>query len=82
MTGREVTVSDEDILRYIQNCDAPVVGTSEVADQFGFSTNTGARKRLYKLAERDLVDFKKLGRVPAFWITDEGREYLRTEAQS
>jgi len=72
MTGRNPTVSDIEMLRYMRDCDAPVVGTSEMADEFGYSTATGARKRLYKLKADGLVDSKKLGRVPAWWITDAG----------
>jgi predicted ArsR family transcriptional regulator len=76
MAGRTPTVSDAEILRYIRDSDAPVVGTSEVADAFGYSTNTGARKRLQQLDADGLVASKKLGRVPAWWITEAGRESL------
>ena len=70
-------MSDSEILRYIRDCETPVVGTSEVADEFGYSTNTGARKRLRQLEADGLVASKKLGRVPAWWITEAGRERLR-----
>jgi len=72
-------VSDVDMLRYVRDCDAPVVGTSEIADEFGYSTATGARKRLQKMEEQGYLASKKLGRVPAWWITDAGRERIESE---
>ena len=70
-------MSDSEILAYIRDCDAPVVGTSEIADEFGYSTNTGARKRLRQLEAEGYLASKKLGRVPAWWITEAGRARLR-----
>ena len=72
-------MSDIDMLRYVRDCDAPVVGTSEMADEFGYSTTTGARKRLKQMEEDGYLASKKLGRVPAWWITDAGLERLRKE---
>ena len=76
MPGRKPTVSDSEMLQYIRDCDAPVVGTSEIADEFGYPPNTGARKRLRQLESDGYLESKKLGRVPAWWITDAGRERL------
>jgi hypothetical protein len=72
-------VSDAEILRYIRDSDAPVAGTSEIADAFGYSTNTGAKKRLDALREAGLIDGTQLGRVWAWWITDAGRDEIRSE---
>ena len=69
-------MSDRDILRYIRDCDGPVAGTSEVADEFGYSTNYGASKRLKQLEADGYLASKKLGRVPAWYITVAGREYI------
>ena len=75
MAGREETVSDHDILKFVADCDDPFVTTSEVADFLGFS-NEGARKRLYSLADDDYLDFKRVGRSPAWWITQNGLDYI------
>jgi CTP-dependent riboflavin kinase len=79
MTGRKPTVSDEEILAYIAESYAPVVGASEVADEFDYSTIKGARKRLKQMQEKGYLDNKKLGQVAAWWITDAGLEHLREQ---
>lgn len=76
MAGREETVSDKEILQYFEDSEDPVLGTGDIADFLDFS-DKGARKRLHKMAENGLLDNRKLGRVPAWWITDKGRAYLR-----
>ena len=69
-------MSDEEILAYIEAVNRPVVGAKEVADEFGYSTTKGARKRLKQMREEGYVDRLKIGRVGAWWITDAGRERL------
>lgn len=69
-------MSDVDILQYIADSDDPVVGTTEVADEFAYSTNYGASKRLKQMEEDGYLASKKLGQVPAWWITDAGLERL------
>jgi len=73
--GREETVSDTEILRIFEESDDPFLFTGEVADKLGFSNN-GAAARLKELAERDLLNVKRAGRIPAWWLTDRGREFL------
>lgn len=75
MAGRKETVSDQEILKLFSQSPEHFLTTSEAAEYLEFS-NEGARKRLYALAEEGLVDFKKVGRNPAWWLTDEGREFL------
>ncbi|WP_435143817.1 hypothetical protein [Halobaculum sp. P14] len=73
--GREETVDDSEILRVFRESEDPALFTGEVADAIGFS-NQGTLPRLRNLAERGLLSTKKSGRVPMWWLTDEGREYL------
>lgn len=73
--GREQTVSDKEILQFFIDSDDPVLFTGEVADFLDFSLG-GARDRLKDLSSRDLLDMKKGGRVPVWWITDEGRSFV------
>ena len=75
MAGREETVSDKEILKFFEDADDPILGTGDVAELLDFSKR-GARERLYKLTDKGLIDYRKIGRVPAFWITDKGRAYL------
>lgn len=72
-------MSDEEILRYIASLDRPVVGAKEIADEFGYSTTKGARKRLKAMRKEGLVDRHKIGRVAAWWITDAGRAAITAE---
>lgn len=76
MGGRKETVSDDKILRFIRDHEDPVVTTGEVQEYLGFSSSGGTLKRLKSLADDDLIDFKKSGKVPMWWITEEGRNYL------
>lgn len=76
MVGRKKTVSDDNILRFVRDHDDPVVTTGEVQEHLGFSSSAGTLKRLHPLAEEGLLDCKKSGIVPMWWITDQGRAYL------
>jgi predicted transcriptional regulator len=75
-SGRRETVDDEEILQVFVKSDDPVLFTGEVRDAIGFSTNKGTRKRLYDLEDRGLLQLKRGGRVPVFWITPAGREFV------
>lgn len=81
MAGRRDTVSDAEILRFFTESNDPFLSTVEVADFLGFS-NEGARKRLYDLADEGYLDYKRVGRSPAWWLTEKGVEYLRDEESS
>ncbi|WP_281193981.1 winged helix-turn-helix transcriptional regulator [Halorubrum sp. F4] len=76
MAGRKETISDEEILKIFRSSSDPVLTTSELAGETDFSLN-GIRKRLYSLEERGLINKKKAGNSPVWWITDEGKKYLR-----
>jgi len=79
MAGRKPTVSDSETLQFFVNSDDPFLTTAEVADLAGFSTNSGANKRLTELEKQGYVHSKTVGRGLAWWITDAGREYLETD---
>lgn len=76
MAGRKETVSDAEILALFSESSDPFLSTSEIANDLDFS-NEGARKRLYNLSEDGLLDFKRVGRSPAWWLTSEGRAKLK-----
>jgi Fic family protein len=78
MAGRKPTVSDFEILQFFVNSNDPFLTTAEVADLAGFSTNSGANKRLSELETEGFVESKKVGRGLAWWITDAGRQYLES----
>lgn len=75
MAGRKQTVSDTEILEYFADSPDPVLGTAEIAELLDFSKQ-GARKRLYALAEKGLLNYKRVGGSPAFWLTAAGEEKL------
>ncbi len=75
MAGRDETVDDIEILRFIQESSDPVVTTAEVANPFDFS-NTGMLKRLHSLVDQDLLESKEAGRTIVWWLTEDGAEVL------
>ena len=78
MAGRKETISDREILEIFKSSSDPILTTSELADETGFSLN-GIRKRLYALEERGLVRKKKAGNSPVWWISNEGEIFLENE---
>jgi len=79
MVGRKPTVSDSEIIQFLINSDDPFLTTGEVANLAGFSTNSGANKRLTELESQGYVESKNVGRGLAWWVTDAGREYSEPE---
>lgn len=79
--GREESVEDIEILRVFEKAEDPVLFTGEVAEEIGFS-NQGTLPRLRKLDEKGLLSSKKGGKVPVWWITDRGRDYLENRTNS
>ncbi|PHQ38026.1 hypothetical protein DJ69_13905 [Halorubrum persicum] len=78
MAGRKETISDKEILIILRSATDPVLTTSEVAEETGFSLN-GIRKRLYSLEEKGLVNEKKAGNSPVWWITEDGIDFIDEE---
>lgn len=74
--GRDESVKDSEILRVFAESDDPVLFTGEVADEIGFS-NQGTLPRLKKLAEMGFLKSKTGGKVPVWWITEDGTDFLR-----
>lgn len=64
------TGSLEDILDVFEDVRGPVITSSDVADQFDWSTDT-ARQKLQQLYDRGKVDKRKTGRVIVWWHTRE-----------
>lgn len=77
--GREETVTDKEILQVFEDAEDPALFTGEIADEIGFS-NQGTILRLRALNNEGLIATKKSGRVPMWWITDLGREFLAEES--
>lgn len=78
-TGRPPRHSDEEILEFIENSEGGFVLTREIRDRFGYNTDSGAFKRLEKLAQRGLLHVKgggEDGGAKAYWLTEEGRRLL------
>ncbi|MDB2223458.1 hypothetical protein PM023_02070 [Halorubrum ezzemoulense] len=72
MAGRKETISDSEIILLFENSEEPVLTTSEVADEFDF-TLTGARKRLYSLEEEGVLEMKKAGNSPVWWLYEDNQ---------
>lgn len=54
---------------------APVVGTSDVANEIGISRQA-TEKHLRRLVDEGKVDTHKIGQARIWWPTTEGRELL------
>jgi len=70
MAGRKNTVSDSEIVSIFEDSGDPVLTTSEVAEELGFSL-AGARKRLYRLEEKGVLSKKKAGNSPVWWVSED-----------
>jgi CTP-dependent riboflavin kinase len=75
MAGRKRTVSDRELLLVFEEADDPVLSAPEVANRLPIG-KTGTYKRLRDLQGRGLLTSKKIGQGRAWWITDQGREFL------
>lgn len=78
MGGRKPTVSDYDIIEYIESSEDPFVTTKEIADYLGFSSKH-AGDRLQRLEEEGLLSSKRVGVAPAWWLTESGEALLEGE---
>jgi transcription initiation factor IIE alpha subunit len=75
MAGRPEEEDSIDLLRVVANSDDPVVTTQEVAEQVSIGVRR-TRDRLYELADEGLLEFKKAGNTPVFWISEMGVERI------
>ena len=73
--GPDPSVEDEEILLAIVSARPPAVGTSDVSDEIGLSSNSALR-HLERLEEDGLVKSWKVGTVRIWWPTDDGRALL------
>ncbi|WP_240471241.1 hypothetical protein [Halorubrum tropicale] len=73
-------MEDREILQIFLDSEDPVLFTGEVADEIGFS-NQGTLPRLHALADRDLLESKDGGRTIVWWITNDGREFIKNSAE-
>jgi predicted ArsR family transcriptional regulator len=79
--GRKPTVSDKEILSVFALSPDPAFFASELTDELGLSRQ-GVLSRLDELDERGLLDSKKASGRRIFWITTDGRRYVRDAGSS
>jgi hypothetical protein len=75
MTGRKPEISDKEILQVFAESTDSVLSAPEIAEQFDYST-PGIYKRLRALQDESRLNSKKIGQGRAWWLTDEGKQYL------
>lgn len=78
MTGRSGKISDEDILRAIEDHYAPAVGVTDLADELPV-TRQAMYERLSSLHEDGLVEKYKVSRDTVWYLSDAGRRYLEKD---
>lgn len=77
--GPDREATDERILKAIRDAYPPAVGTSDIAEEIGVSRQTVDR-HLRDLVEEGYVNTSKIGRVRAWWLSDEGRKILAEQS--
>lgn len=75
MAGRRPTVPDEEVLEYFVEGDDPAYGTTEIAEDLGY-TQAGMHKRLIGLRKAGLLRSKDVGSTLIWWISPKGESYL------
>ena len=75
MAGRKPTVSDAEILVLFTESEDPILSATEVAEDLPIG-DRGTHERLKKLHENGFLERKSVGQGMAYWITDEGREFV------
>ena len=78
MAGRKETVSDREIISIFQRSPDPFLTTAEVAEELDF-TLTGARKRLYSLENDGLLQSKKAGNSPVWWVSEDHTSKIKDQ---
>lgn len=73
--GPEPSVSKVDVVRVILAARAPALGTGDLADEFGISSEA-MRRRLHKLEEDDILESATVGGGLVWWPTSNGRALL------
>jgi len=74
-------VDTETILQTLVSAYKPALKTTAVADRIGLSQQATS-KHLKRLAEDGYVDSDKIGPARIWWITDDGKRYLNSAADS
>lgn len=75
MGGRKPTVSDYEIIEFIESASQPFVLTKDVAEHLEFSIQ-GTSQRLQRLETEGLLDAREIGSAKAYWLTDTGEALL------
>jgi len=73
------TVSDEEIIEYMEQSDDPAFVAVEIAEKFGINKET-ARQRLNDLAERGEIHRKKPSARTVVWWSDVDHNYSARSA--
>jgi len=75
MAGRKGKISDEDILRAIEDHHAPAVGVIDLAEELPV-TRQAVYERLSSLHDDGLVEKYKVSRDTVWYLSDAGKRYL------
>lgn len=79
IVGRDRETEDREFIRAMVLSPDPIATAPELAEELGM-TQQNAHKRLQALEEEGLVRSKKIGAAArAWWVTDRGRQELRSE---
>lgn len=68
---RHGAVTLDDVMTLFDEIDRPAIVSSDVADRFGVTTETG-RQKLQRLVDRGVVNEDTIGRTNVYWPADGG----------
>lgn len=68
-------ISDDQILRVIEDHRAPAVGVTDIADEFDV-TRQAIYERLENLADDGLVEKYKVSRDTVWYLSPAGKRYI------
>lgn len=78
MAGRKGKVSDEEILRAIEDHRAPAVGVTDLAEELSI-TRQAVYERLGSLHDDGLVEKYKVSRDTVWYLSNAGQRYLEKD---
>lgn len=80
MGGRPPDTSDREILALFEEAEEPVLSTNDIAEELSYSLQ-GTISRLTTLAEEGLLHSKDIGNAKAWWLTEDGQEFLESDRE-
>lgn len=81
MAGRPPETADSEILREVALSPGPIATAPDLAETLDMGVS-GMNKRLRKLVDKGYLKRQEVGAsAVVYWLTEDGKEYLATQAE-